>query len=325
MQYQKKDLAEFPNQIRYALKHYRAHGFKTEQFDNIILCGLGGSGIAGRIAKSYFFDKCPVPVEVVSDYILPAYAGKRTLAIMCSYSGNTEETLMMYDEAKSKGSTVIVIATGGKIGENAKKDNFLFYQAETGFQPRMALGYSLTYLLLLFGELMGKDAHAELEKAADALSNEEKYLEEGKKLLHKIQADLPKKIAVVTDYFSNPVGLRFCQQIQENAKGEAFLHELPEANHNVIESYYGKLDSIILFLNSHIQPRTELRFSFIKNVLEQNGNHPIELSIDHNSLLSVLEAIYVLDWLSLWIADYKGVNSIQIKNISSLKEFLSQN
>jgi glucose/mannose-6-phosphate isomerase len=325
MQYQSKDLAQFPNQIKYALQHYRSHGYKADQFDNIILSGLGGSGIAGRIAKSYFFDSCPVPVEVVSDYVLPAYAGKRTLAIMCSYSGNTEETLMMYDEAKKKGCSIIAIATGGKIGENAKRDNYLFYQAETGFQPRMALGYSLTYLLLLFGELMGKDARPELEKAAEALANEEKYRDAGKKLLQQVQDDLPKKIAVVTDYYSNPVGLRFCQQIQENAKGEAFLHELPEANHNVIESYYGKLDSIIFFINSHIQPRTELRFSFLKNVLKQNDNRVIEVSIDHNSLLSFLETIYILDWLSLWIADFKGVNSIQIKNISSLKEFLSQN
>src|SRR6185437_14161057 len=140
MKYQSKDLRQFPEQIRYAVANYKPSGIKFDQFDNILLCGLGGSGIAGRIIKSYFFDKCPVPIEVISDYVLPQYTGKRTLAILCSYSGNTEETLAMYDIAHAKGAVIIVIATGGKLAEKAVKDGFAFYQAMSGFQPRMALG-----------------------------------------------------------------------------------------------------------------------------------------------------------------------------------------
>jgi len=326
MKYQSKDLGQFPVQIRYAIDHYTSPSFSLKDFDNIILCGLGGSGIAGRITKSLFFDKSPLPIEVVSDYVLPHYADKRTLAIMCSYSGNTEETLAMYDAAKNKGASIVVIATGGKLAENAKKDNYLFYQANAGFQPRMALGYSLTYLLLLFSELCsGKSVANELKAASKALDNEKQYMDKAKDLFSLMKDRVHSKIVVVTDYISNPIGLRFCQQIQENAKSEAFLHELPESNHNVIESYYGKLDSNILFLNSNAHPRTALRFGFLKGVLENEGNNIIEIPIPTNGLLPILESIYTLDWLSLLIADYKEVNSVNIKNINALKEYLSAN
>src|SRR5687767_11733674 len=101
MKYQGKDLATFSQQIEFAIDQYRPHGFNVNEFDNVLLCGLGGSGIAGRIVKNYFLDGFPLPVEVISDYVLPAYVGPRTLAVMCSYSGNTEETLAMYDIARA--------------------------------------------------------------------------------------------------------------------------------------------------------------------------------------------------------------------------------
>src|SRR5690606_21432138 len=119
-------------------------------FDNIIICGLGGSGIAGRLVKAHTFSSLSVPLEVISDYNLPAYVNQRTLAIQCSYSGNTEETLSMYEQAKTKGAAMICIATGGKLETIAKADHVMFYPAEAGFQPRMALGYPLTYLSLIF-------------------------------------------------------------------------------------------------------------------------------------------------------------------------------
>jgi glucose/mannose-6-phosphate isomerase len=325
MKYQAKDLAHFPEQIRFALSNYHAHERKLADFDNIILCGLGGSGIAGRIMKSYFFREFPLPIEVVSDYVLPAYTNNRSLTIQCSYSGNTEETLLMYKEAKEKGAGVIAIATGGQLGELAKKDGYKFYQAVAGFQPRMALGYSLTYLLLIFSELLGKNIRPEIEKTADALSDENKFVAEGRKLLDAIGADYRKKIAVITDYYSYPVGLRFCQQMQENAKSEAFIHELPESNHNVIESYYGKLDTVFLFLNSRAHERTDLRFGFLKELLDKSDNSIISFDIQRDGLQSLLESIYTLDWLSLLIADKKEVNSAQITNINALKQFLSNN
>lgn len=325
MKYQKESLSKFPNQIHYALNLYSPHWLKQSSFDNILLCGLGGSGISGRIAKNFFYGSCTLPIEVVSDYNLPAYTGKRTLVILGSYSGTTEETLSMYDEAKAKGSTIISISTGGELAEKAIADGFKNYYAEKGFQPRMALGYSLSFLLLIFEELTGIPMKKDLLQCAVEFEQTDKYIQAGENLFNQIKESYPCKIAVMSDRFSNPIGLRFCQQIQENAKDEAFLHELPENNHNVTESYYGKLNSIFLFLDSNVHPRTHKRFLFMEELLKKQGNLIVKFPIAGNSLFDLLSSIYTLDWLSLWLADYKGVNSEPVPNIQELKNFLANN
>ncbi|MCX6351478.1 MAG: SIS domain-containing protein [Bacteroidetes bacterium] len=324
MKYQADDLACFSKQIEFALANYSSPKINLADYNNIILAGLGGSGIAGRIIKSLLFANCPLPVEVISDYELPAYAGKKTLAIMSSYSGNTEETLSMYAKAKANGCSIICICTGGKLAELANADGYKLYKAEAGFQPRMALGYSLSYLLLLFGEITAIDNKTELKAAAVALVNTPIYLGEGYKFFDFIKPQLPAKTIIVTDYFCNPIGLRFCQQLQENAKVEAFLHELPEVNHNVIESYYGKMDSVFFFINAGLNERTNLRFGFLKSLLEKNGNYVISIEVQPN-LVNTLEVIYTLDWISLIIANHREVNSSAIHNINALKEFLGKN
>ncbi len=324
MQYQGKDLATFPKQIQYAIDNYIPHGLKVSAFDNVIICGLGGSGIAGRLFKVNTFNSFPLPIEIISDYNLPAYVGPRTLAIQCSYSGNTEETLSMYAHAKAKGAAMICIATGGKLQDVAFNDHVMFYKAEAGYQPRMALGYPLAYLFLIFDELTGTNKRAELEATIETLSNTDLHITEARKMLEQIKPHFPKKIVVITDYFSSAAGLRFCQQIQENAKAEAFLNELPESNHNVIESYYGRLDSIFYCLNTHKNPRTDLRFSFIKDLLRKNGDVVFDIDIDADSMTDLLQKIYVMDWLSLLLAEYKGAVSSDIRNINALKDYLSR-
>jgi len=326
MKYQGDSLRKFSSQILFALEQYKSPSLDINQFDNIILCGLGGSGIAARITKSYFAEISTKPIEVISDYFLPKYTSSKSLVILSSYSGNTEETLLMYNEAKSKGAGIVTITTGGQLGQLAKEDGFPIYAAETGFQPRMALGYSLSYLLLIFGEFFGIDTASQLKSAASELSDVDRYIDAAREIFNnQIKHDLKGKICVVADAFSNPVALRFCQQIQENAKAEAFLSELPEANHNVIESYYGQLPGHIIFLNSGIHLRTNLRFDFIENLLKEEGNHPIKMQIDHSNLTDYLEKIYILDWISLLIADAKGLDSSNIRNINSLKNYLSTN
>jgi len=323
MKFQSEPLSKFSSQIKFALDNYKPHNYKFENYENILLCGLGGSGIAGRIVKSYFYSLSKLPIEIVSDYTLPAYTSEKTLCFICSYSGDTEETLSMYEAAKTNKATLIAISTGGLIGKKSLEDSVIFYNAEKGFSPRMALGYSLTYLLLAFGELFGKDMRAELESAVKLLSDTKPYIAESEKLITSLKNDYKKKFAVITDSQSAPAGLRFCQQLQENAKAEAFIHELPEANHNVIESYYGIIDSAFILLDSHVHAKTSMRFSFLENLLKENGCSVLRYDMHAHDLQSLLDTIYIFDWLSLQVANLKGVNSVDIQNINKLKKFLA--
>ncbi len=324
MKYQKQDLAYFPYQIEYAVNNYQPHPYQASNFSNVVIGGLGGSGIAGRIVKRIFLDKANLPIEVVSNYHLPYYVNERSLVILSSYSGNTEETLSLYEEAKRKGACIIVIATGGELGKMAQNEGWYYYRSEDGFQPRMALGYSLTYLLLILGDLFGYPMGDEMRRLSHNFRDAESFIETAEQYFNIFKTMANSKFIAITDVYTAPIGLRFCQQIQENAKNEAFVHEIPEANHNVIESYYGDMDSVFFFLNTAVSDRINLRFQFLENLLENYGNQVVHIPVKDNSLHALLNAGYILDWIALLLADHKHVKSFEIPNIKNLKEALKQ-
>ncbi len=315
-------LAKISQQVKYAIDNYKKHGLLANQFSNVVIGGLGGSGIGGRITKAWSADQFPIPVEVVSDYGLPAYANEKTLLIVGSYSGNTEETLEMYNDGKAKGCKMLVLSSGGKISELASADGLLIYPLESGFQPRMALGYSLTHLVQIFGELIGKDLKEELNAVVEKLAVLDSYREDAEDIFAIITKNINKKLVIVADAAMEAIAIRFAQQVQENAKAEAFVHTLPEANHNVIESYYGQMDSVFLFLSTARNERVGSRFEFLNSLLEVENNKVIHLQIQEYSLRSMYETIIRLDFVSLFMADQRMVDALNVPNIASLKEFL---
>lgn len=319
---QHEALKKFSYQIQYAISHYKPHGLSASSFNNILIGGLGGSGIGGRIVKSVFADSFPLPVECVADYTLPGYVNRNTLVILASYSGNTEETLQMYEEVNKRGCRLLVLTSGGTLGKLAAENNIHTYHIEPGFQPRMALGFSLTYLIQIFAELAGKNIHAELENLVSTFSDTSVYEEEALEIFESIKPKLKNKLVILTDGHFEPIGIRFAQQIQENAKHECFNHVLPEMNHNVIESYYGQLETIFFFLHAQQHSRVASRFEFLNNLLEVEYNKIVNIPAEDFTIKTIYETIHMLDWLSLYIADHRRVDSLNVPNIASLKEFL---
>lgn len=321
---QHEALKKFGYQIQFAINNYSNHGLAAAQFKNVLIGGLGGSGIGGRLVKNIFMDEFPLPVEVVADYNLPAYINQDSLVILGSYSGNTEETLAMFNEVQKRGSTVIILTSGGKLGNLAKENNLKTYFIEPGFQPRMALGFSLTYLVLVFAELMGKDHKDEMTKVASLFDDCSAYMADATEMFEAIKSKVNSKYVVLSDAQFEGVATRFAQQVQENAKHECFTHVLPEHNHNVIESYYGTLDTVFFFLNSNTNPRVGSRFEFLNGLLEVEYHKVIELGVEQFTLASLYQTIHRLDWLSLYVADHRKVDSLNVPNIASLKEFLDK-
>ncbi len=258
----------------------------------------------------------------MADYHLPAYVNKNSLVILCSYSGNTEETLNLFEEAKAKECHILVLTAGGKLRQLAEENNLYINYIELGFQPRMALGYSLTYLILIFAELLKKDVRDELVETIASLQNSEPFKSDGERIFNTIKSKLKNKIVILTDNRMEAIGVRFTQQVQENAKHECFTHTLPEMTHNVIESYYGQLESNFIFLDAAENERVEARFEFLNGLLAVENNRVVNLGIDNFSIKKVYETIHRLDWLSLLIADARGVDSFNVPNIAQLKEFL---
>jgi glucose/mannose-6-phosphate isomerase len=317
-------LENFHNQLTYVQKNYVPHGLQASSFSHVLIGGLGGSGIGGVIAKTWFSNRFPIPVEVVNNYELPGYINEKSLVILSSYSGNTEETLAMFEEAVSRKATVLVVSAGGRLTELAKEKGLLYYPVETGYQPRMALGYSLGFLLRILAELIGEDVHADMEAAADKLKHNDHLKQTAINLQQKFQGSLNRRYTILSDAAFYGIAVRFAQQLNENAKQEAFVNLLPEANHNVIESYYGQLPSNFIVLNSNSNERISSRFDFVTALLERENNKVAIIETETFTLSTLFEVIHLLDWFSVNIAEPLSVDPMEIENIMSLKEFLSE-
>lgn len=323
MNYLGPELAQFSDQIDYAIKNYKSHGKKINDFNHIVISGLGGSGISGKIIKSYFIDKVNIPIEAVSDYQLPKFVNDKTLVILCSYSGNTEETISAYNDATNKGASKLVLTVGGKLADLAEKDGTIVYKAVGGYQPRVAFGYPITYLFLIFSELLGLNEASDLESIKKVVSNVDDYKRRSLHIKNHFNETIRSKYVIIASPDMEAIAIRFAQQVQENAKLEAFVVVIPEANHNVIETYYEKWDSNYIMLNSGVNSRINLRFYFIKELLNSYGSNVFEMDTKAATMAHIYDTIFLLDWLSLQIADSVGAVSNQIKNIIDLKNFLN--
>lgn len=318
-------LEVFEEQIAFAINQYTPHNLKANQFSSVLIGGLGGSGIGGKLAKNYLFNQFPMPIDLVSDYHLPAYVNKNTLLILGSYSGNTEETLMLFHEAIQIGCTIVVVSAGGELTKLANEKEFKVYKIESGFQPRMALGYSLSYLLLILGELMGTDLKPELQECITGLKENKEVLKDAAQaMLRTMGNNAGRRYVIIADAAFEGIAWRFAQQLNENSKVEAFVSLLPESNHNVIESYYGQLPTNFVVLNSNTEERVSARFDFVISLLERENNLVWPMETNGVTLKTLFEVNYILDWYTILITEPLQVDPMKIENIMSLKDFLTE-
>jgi len=316
-------LKDFSKQMHYALGNYKPLPINLSQIQTIVIGGLGGSGIAGRIVKNYFSDKLELPIEIVSDYIFPRFVNSKSLIILSSFSGNSEETLALYSQAKEKKAKVIILTAGGELKRKADEDGFPVFLAEPKYEARMGLGYSLTYLFQIFFDLLGQYKQADLNKIADHLMIWEDFMSRGKEWAQSFGNTIQNKFIVVCDPPMEGLATRFVQQIQENSKSEAFLSILPEGNHNTLSTYEGNLNSNFVFLNSRSSERTNLRFLFLKELLGKN--YPIfEIPLTDNSMVSQFNTLYTMDWMAIELVNLKGGNMENSQNVVNLKQFLNK-
>ena len=138
--------------------------------NGIVLCGMGGSAFAGAILHSYL--DFSVPFEVCRSYFLPKWVDHNTLVIVASYSGNTEEPLAAFKEARAKKAKIVGIAKGGKLEEMCIQAKAPFIKVPSGLQPRDAMGYlTLPLINVLQNSRIIKDKTGEIEDAINAIKS----------------------------------------------------------------------------------------------------------------------------------------------------------
>src|SRR5262245_57652169 len=119
----------------------------------IVVTGLGGSSISGDLLRSHLQAECRVPIMVNRHYGLPAFVGPETLVCAVSYSGNTEETLSAFGEARARDARLLAVTSGGHLAEMADAWRIPCVRVTKGLPPRTTLGYLFTPMLVLMARL----------------------------------------------------------------------------------------------------------------------------------------------------------------------------
>lgn len=318
----------FPVQIADAIRLANSH-FKLNQttpIHNVVISGLGGSGIGGTIVSDLLSNLVSVPIIVSKDYILPNFINENTLVIISSYSGNTEETLSSLNQAELAGSIIACVTSGGKVLEQAKGNNWTYFQVPSGFPPRSCLGYSMVQL---FGILRSYGLINDL--VFQELDSIPQYLKEHQEELHKLAKSLAEKIknTIPVIYSSAPfegVAVRLRQQLNENSKMLAWHHIVPEMNHNEIVAWVKAYSSLsVLFIrHSFENTRTSKRIEFLRGVLDGLVD---TYSFEARGKSRIIQAFYAIHWgdiLSVELADLHHVDAMDIAVIDKLKSHLAE-
>ena len=325
-----KLVQEFSTQLQKALSIGQEYKFRTPQrnFQNIVLTGLGGSGIGGSIVQNYVFDKLKIPFWVNKEYTLPAFVGPDTLVIACSYSGNTEETLSAARAALKQGATVVAITSGGTLKEYCSQNQLDCILLPDGMPPRACLGYSIVqilYTLRHFGFIDGS-FEQELRDARHLLQeNETRYRQMGYELAEKLLGKLP---IIYASGRMEGMAVRFRQQLNENSKMLCWHAVIPEMNHNELVGWRDNAqDKALVILRTPSDPeRVAYRMDINKDVYKQYNPRIIELFAEGDSYWEQLfSLVHITDWCSVYLAEMRHVNATEVKVIDALKAKLAEN
>lgn len=275
--------------------------------ENIIVSGMGGSALGAHLIGALFADQLRRPLEIVRGYTLPTYVGPKTLLILSSYSGNTEETLAAAHEGQKRKAKILGLSTGGALAIFLRRNNYPAYIFKPTYnpsnQPRMGLGYSIFGQLGFLAKCGAiKINEQEIKKIIATLASKPRSAE-------KISDALKNKIPIiVASEFLLGNGHIMANQINENAKCFAMYFELPELNHHLMEGLKNpvanKKNLIFFLLNSDLYlPRNQKRYKILKIVLAKNKINFVEYRpAAKTKLLQVFEMLSLGSYLSFYLA-----------------------
>lgn len=308
--------------------------------ENVLLCGMGGSALGGRIVYSLGAGRLNVPFEISNQYKLPNYVNEKTLVICSSYSGTTEETIACTYSAIERGATVFGITTGGKLGEIFKENNLPWYFIDEANnpskQPRMSIGYATGSILALLTKL--GLIHILNEEIEDAIltmhrtaTEFHEHTSESTNLAKKLAGSL-KEEGIIFVSSEHLVGATHTikNQFNENAKTFSTIFEIPELNHHLLEGleHPKKLreNLVFFFINSNLyDPEIQKRYKITQKIVEKYGYKHFSFSPHSTKKLSqAFEVIMMGSFLTYFLtSDYK-MDPLTIPWVDYFKEELSK-
>jgi glucose/mannose-6-phosphate isomerase len=302
----------------------------------IVVTGLGGSSISGDLLRSYVHAECHVPLMVNRHYSLPAFVGPETLVCAVSFSGNTEETLSAFGEARARGAWLLAVTSGGQLAEMADEWRIPCVRVPEGLPPRTTLGYLFTPMLVTLARLgLIADQSAPLAEAIEVLrelgAQYRPGIETFRNLPKALAKDLDGKFPVIygVQDLSDVIAYRWRTQFNENSKMLASHQAFPELNHNEVVGWQGPLAGalepwVVLLRDSQELGRVALQIDITKAFLQERAAGLTEVwSQGHSRLARLFSLLYTGDFTSYYLALIRGVDPKPVEAIDRLKDRLA--
>jgi glucose/mannose-6-phosphate isomerase len=328
------DVLSLPDQLRDAM--WRVESASLEPYDapgGLVVAGMGGSAIGGGLARAVLGDRASRPIALARGYALPSWTTPDTTVLCSSYSGNTEETLGVYEAAGALGARRIVATTGGKLAEAARAERVPVIPLPAGFQPRVAVAYSLVVALEVAGLCgAGERLHSEIDVAA---ARAERLVAEwgpegpdsslAKDLARGLLGTIPQ---IAGAGLTAPVAYRWKTQLNENAKIPAFATELPEGDHNELVGWEGAPElgrfSAVFLDDSDLHPRIRQRIELTRGLIAGHaaGTYRVE-SVGETRAERLVSLVLLGDLVSIYLAVLRGVDPTPVVLLDRLKRALA--
>jgi len=298
--------------------------------DNIVVAGMGGSALGGRILSSLERQFLKIPLTISTEYSLPNFVNNKSLVVISSYSGNTQESLASLADAVSRQAQVYILTSGGKLAQLAQQQNLPAYVFEPKHnpsgQPRMGLGYSIASLLFLLSRCQLVPPVSELMQLPPFLkSQQESDSVAGQKLAQKL---VGKGIILLSSAHLKGSAHAIKNMLNENGKNISFGFDLPEANHHLLEGLAfpksNPIDLVFLMFNSTLyDPQIVRTYPVTAEVISKQHLQVVEFPLRGTSpLFEAMAAIQTGAWLSYHLAAYNQVDPGPIPWVDYLKDRL---
>lgn len=320
----KKIILDFPKQFKIGLEIAKNIRIK-DKFDKVLICGMGGSALPGDILEMWLEDKkINIGLNIHRNYGLPYQIDKKYLIICISYSGNTEETISSFMEARKKKIKTIAITSGGKLLELCQRYEVPFAKIPQGYQPRMALGFQFSALIKILvnsGIIKNNLENVlALEKNLKPLKLESQAKIIAKRLINKIP------IVYTSDKFRKLARI-WKIKFNESAKLPAFYNYFPELNHNEMTGFVNlQTKFYVIFLrdsaeNTKILKRMKLTAEILKQKMIDSNF--IDLS-GKEILYKIFSNILLSDWVSYYLALKYKVDPLSVNLQEEFKKKLKR-
>ena len=303
--------------------------------ERIVVGGMGGSAIAGDLAADLAATLPSVPIFVVRDRRFPFALDEGTLFIACSYSGNTQETLSLFDGAVDSPAKVLVISTGGTLADRASTGGVPLLTIDIDSEPRSAVGYNLMLLLGLLSRLgLGGNTEGNVNQDVESLSFRLSQLSEDVATevnqAKQLAIELEDKLILVygSGVFSG-MARRWKTQLNENAKTWAFHEPIPEVLHNSVEAFCSSSVVRDRIMGLLLQPNSNdggdaRSHRVLSEVLRRNQiPHRIVDGGIGSPLAQLLQMLLLGDYVSYYLAILQGVDPSPNPSITMAKELLA--